>query len=229
MHRRQLRPRRFERNPGRDAAEELRHTMRTIGDHRGPEMMRARHHVRDDLGVGRIRHGWLEDANHRGGTRPEPDGLADHRRIALERRGPEPVREDGGARRLGTIVLSVQQPTEHRAQPHHVEERAADDARLDHARLAAEPSQREVDRGEVPKRADRGDVRCDVGDFGNRERRVLGADAGRALADVDEAIFVAIDQRAQQHAPDDAEYRGVGTDAEGERHHHRGCQALGAS
>ena len=36
----------------------------------------------------------------------------------------------------------------------------------------------------------------------------------RALADVDEAIFAAIDQRTQQDAANDAEDRGVGADAE---------------
>ena len=51
---------------------------------------------------------------------------------------------------------------------------------------------------------------------------------GRALADVDQAIFVAIDERPQQHAADDAEDRGVGADAERERHDDGGGQALGA-
>ena len=45
----------------------------------------------------------------------------------------------------------------------------------------------------------------------------VGAEARRALADVDEAILVAIDERPQQHAADDAEDGGVGADAERQR------------
>ena len=68
----------------------------------------------------------------------------------------------------------------------------------------------------------------EVVDLGHRERRVLGAEARRALADVDQPILVAIDERAQQHAADDAEDRGVGADAERERHHDGGGQPPGA-
>ena len=39
----------------------------------------------------------------------------------------------------------------------------------------------------------------------------------RALTDVDQPILVAVDERPQQHAADDAEDRGVGADAKGER------------
>ena len=50
----------------------------------------------------------------------------------------------------------------------------------------------------------------------------------RALADVDQAILVAVDERPQQHAADDAEDRGVGADAERERHHDGRGESLGA-
>ena len=54
------------------------------------------------------------------------------------------------------------------------------------------------------------------------------AEAGRALTDVDQPILVAIDQRPQQHAADDAEDRGVGADAERERDDDGGGEAFGA-
>ena len=56
----------------------------------------------------------------------------------------------------------------------------------------------------------------------------VGAEAGRALADVDQPIFVAIDERPQQHAADDAEDGGVGADAERERDDDGEREALGA-
>src|SRR5437667_1366109 len=87
-------------------------------------------------------------------ARTEADGLADDARVAVERGRPEPVGEDRRARRPGAIVLRVQQATEHGAQAHHVEERAADDARLHHAGLTAETNHREVDRREVTEGAD---------------------------------------------------------------------------
>ena len=55
---------------------------------------------------------------------------------------------------------------------------------------------------------------------------VLGADARRALADVDEPVLVAVDERPQQHAADDAEDGGVGADAERQREDDGDGQAL---
>ena len=92
--------------PGASAAEQLGHPMRALGDHRRAEVMRTGHDVRDDFGLGRIRHRRLEHADDRRGARPETDRLADHRRIALERRRPEAIRQHGGASRVGTVVSS---------------------------------------------------------------------------------------------------------------------------
>ena len=154
MHGCQLGARRLERGPGRESAEQLRHPVAPVGDHRGAQVVRAGHHVRDDLGVGRIGHRRFEDADHRGGARTEADRLADHGRIAVERGRPEPVRQDRRPGRLGPIVARVQQPAEHRAKAHHVEERPVHDARLHHAGLAAEANHREVDRGEITEGPD---------------------------------------------------------------------------
>ncbi len=210
----------------RQAPEELRHPMGAAGHHRRTEVMRAGHHVRDDLGVGGIGDRWLEDTDHGGDARTEADGLADHGRVAVERGDPEPVREDRGARGSGPVVLGVQQTAEHRMKAHHLEERATDDASFHNAGLGAETNQREIDRGEIPEGADGRDARLEVVDFGHRERRVLRAKSRRALANVDQSIFIAIDERAEKHASNDAEDRGVGADAESERDHDGGRQAL---
>ena len=189
--------------------------------------MRAGHDVPDDLGVGWIRQRRLENAHHRCDARIEANGLADDRRIAVERSAPEAIGQHHGGRRGGSIVCRAQQAAEHGAKAHDVEVRAVDDARLDRARLA-EAVHREVDGGEVAERVDPGRARLEVVDLRHRERRVLGAKAGRALADVDQAIFVAIDERTEEHLADDAEDRGVGADAERERYHHGEGQTLGA-
>src|SRR4029453_1411586 len=73
------------------------------------------------------------------------------------------------------------------------------------------------------------DALFEVVDFWYRERHVVSADARRALTDVDQAIFVAIDERPEKHAPDDAEDRRVGADAQCERDDDCCGEALGAS
>ena len=52
------------------------------------------------------------------------------------------------------------------------------------------------------------------------------ADAERGLTDVDDAILIAIHQRCQEHAADDAEDSGIGADAERESDDDRESQAF---
>ena len=58
-----------------------------------------------------------------------------------------------------------------------------------------------------------------VGDVLHREAQVVGDRIPLAMMQDDELVAVAIGQRPQQHAVDDAEDRGVGADAE--RHRQR--------
>ena len=61
------------------------------------------------------------------------------------------------------------------------------------------------------------------------EKVVFDAPGPAALwLDVNKPILAAVDERPQQHAADHAEDCGVGADAERERDHDRGGQALGA-
>ena len=55
---------RFQRDAWGQPAEQVGHAVFAVGIHRGAEMVRARHHVRDDLGLGRIGHRRFEDADH---------------------------------------------------------------------------------------------------------------------------------------------------------------------
>ncbi len=73
VQRRQLGARRIERRVRSEPAEELRHPMCAAGHHRGAEMMRAGHHVRDDFRLGGIGHRRLEHTDDRGGPHAETD------------------------------------------------------------------------------------------------------------------------------------------------------------
>ena len=69
-----------------------------------------------------------------------------------------------------------------------------------------------------PNARQRLDARAQVVESpGTENVGVVGADAGRALADVDQAVLVAVDERPQQHAAHHAEDGGVGADAERQR------------
>ena len=225
----QLRPCRFQRDAGRQAAEQLGHAVGAFGHHRRAEVMWTGHHVRDDLRLLRIGHGRLEHADHGGGARTDADGLADDTRVAVEGGGPETMCEDHRTRGRGTVVGGAEQAAEHGPEPHDLEERPVDDSGLHHTRLAeVESHHREVDGGEIAERGDGGGARLEVGDLRNGEGQVLGADALGALADVDQAVLIAIDQGHEEHGPHHAENRRVGPDAEGEGHDHGDGQALGA-
>ena len=52
------------------------------------------------------------------------------------------------------------------------------------------------------------------------------ADAARALADVDQAVFVAVDERPQEDAADDAENRRIGANAKRQGDHDGDRQAF---
>ncbi len=208
-----LRARGFEVRAGREPPEQLGHPVHAAIDHRGVEVMRARHDVRDDLGLRRIRHRWLDDAHDRCGAIAESYRPADDGRIALPRGRPEAVCQHRRARGLRAIVGRTEQPAQHRPEPHHLEVRAADDTGAYDAGLA-EADHRELDDGEVAERADGLHALLEIAELRHREVGVLDLDARRALADVDQTILIAIGKRAEQHAANHAEDRGVRADSE---------------
>src|SRR6516162_5788761 len=75
---------------------------------------------------------------------------------------------------------------------------------------------READRGEVSKRADGLYAGFQVLDFRHGEPRVFELQSRRTLPDVDQPVLIAIDQRAQQNSPDEAENRSIGSDSQGQ-------------
>ena len=195
VRRAQLGARRVEIGAGREPAEQLRHPVHAAGHHRRRQVMRAGHDVGDDLGLRRIRHRRLEHADDGRRAVAEADGLADDRRIALERRVQNRWVSTAAPAASGRR-RRAEQTAEHRPKAHHVEVRAADDAGADHARLA-QADHREADGGEIAEGGQRLDAGAQVLDLGDREVGVLGADSGRALADVDQPVLVAVDERPQ--------------------------------
>jgi hypothetical protein len=114
--------------------------MGTLGYHRRPEMMRTAGHVRDDLGLLRVRDTGLKHPDDRTGAitfnAAKLNGFAYNRRISPERVRPETIGEDNNGSGLRTIILRSDQSTEHRTQSHHVEIGPVDYATIDFARLA---------------------------------------------------------------------------------------------
>jgi hypothetical protein len=133
--------------------------------------------------------------------------------------------QDRGACGALSLVGRVQQPPEHGTQSHHVEVVAADNAGPDLPRLT-ESDHRKGRRREL------GDVRqgrhaaAEVANLRHRKGHVRAADSRRALTQVEDACFVPVDERAQQHALHHAEDGGVDADAQSEGQNDRGGQAL---
>ena len=84
----------------------------------------------------------------------------------------------------------------------------------------------------TPARTTRGGERLDAGlqvaELRDRKLRVLDAEATGALPDVDQPVLIAVDERAQKHAADDAEDRRVGANPEREGHDDRDRQTFHA-
>src|SRR5579885_2863675 len=197
------------------AGEEFRHAVDASGNHRGGKVVRAGHDVGDDFGVGGVGNGGFEDADNSGGATHEANAFANHGGIAVECVLPESVGENGGTRGLRAVILLTEQAPENGMQAHDFEVGAANDSCADFARFA-EADEGEANRGEVAEFAQRLDACLEVLDFRDGEGGVVAADAAGALANVDETILVAIDERPEKHAANHAEDGGVSADAKGE-------------
>src|SRR5262245_50607915 len=194
--------------------------MRALSYHCRAEMMRTAGHIRDDLGFLRVRDAWLEHADDRTGAitfnAAKLNGFANNRGIFRERVRPETISENDDAGSLGTVILRSDQAAEHGAQPHHIEIGPVDHAAIDFARLT-QSENGESDGREVTEFAQRFDTRLQVLNFRNRPGTVFGPCAGRALPDVNQLVFIAIDQRLDEHAANERENGGIGTNTKRQR------------
>ncbi len=143
----------------------------------------------------------------------EANGFADDRRILVKSGGPETVGENHDAGRFGTVVLRSDEAAEHGMKAHHVEIRAADNATANGTRLT-EADHGEVHGGEVAKRAQGFHAGAQILYLGHGKRRVVVAEAGGALPDIDQPVLVAVDQRLEQDSAHQGENGGVRADAE---------------
>src|SRR5262245_56457877 len=187
--------------------------MNPSGHHGCRQVMRACDDICDNLCFRRIGYRRFQDADNGGRTLAEPDSFADQGRIAIELCRPETIGQHRRAGSIRAIVTGIEETAKYRMQPHHLEIIPTDYTRTNLARLT-ETDHRKPDGGEVAEGAQRFDAFTQVLDFRHREGYVVGADAVRTLADVDQTVLVAIDKRPQQYAADHAEYGGVGADPE---------------
>ena len=104
-------------------------------------------------------------------------------------------------------------------EAHNFEVVAADNARLNYARLT-QTDHNELEGRELAECAQGFDAGAQILDFGNGERRVIVARTRSALADVDETVLVAVDERLEEHAAHQREDGGVGANAQRERQDH---------
>src|SRR6266403_865405 len=84
-------------------------------------------------------------------------------------------------------------------EAHDFEEGAVDDASLNFARLT-QANHGETDGRELAERAQRFNAGAQILDFGHGECCVVVASAQGALADVDQPVLVAVDERLEEHA-----------------------------
>ena len=135
------------------------------------------------------------------------------------------MRQHRGTGRLRAVVGRVEKTAAYGAKSHDVEVAAADDTGAHDARLA-ETDHCEVDGRELADGGQGLGAGTKVPNLRDGELGVLDVDAGRALAEIDEVLFVLIDEWPEQHTADDAEDRRVGANTERKRQDDRDGEAF---
>ena len=181
--------------------------------HHRAHVVRADHHVEQRVdAVGKERRGLKNaDDGHRRAVQPQL--LADDARVAAEALHPAFVREHHDGRNARPVVARPREPAEHRREPHDLEVVAGDEPRLDaHGafvaleRAASTANIRRCRRAIWRRRGSRA--------LPGTEKAMLAPPRSvHRLSQVDQPVAVAVRQRLEQHAADDAEDRGVGADA----------------
>src|SRR6266700_2733548 len=217
---------------GSETAKEFGHAMDAAGHHGCREVVRAGDDVGHDFGVLGIWDGGFEDADDSSGSTShgaaaEANGFADDARIFPKSGGPETIGENDDAGSFGAVVLRPDETPKDRVEAYYVEVVAADDAGLDLAGFT-KADHGETEGGEIAERGQGFHAGAQILDFGDGKCRIVVADARGALADVDQPVLVAVDERLEQHAAHQREDRGVGADAQRQRQHHGDRKPFGS-
>ena len=162
----------------------------------------------------------LEHTDDDGFLHRQVERLPDDCRVRSEHALPVAVREHDHRLRGLAPVARQQQPPEMRPDAEELEEVRRHQPAGRPVRVAtSENVERPV--AKLDELVDGRRLRPVVGDFREREARVLDARRDLRLAQVDDPVGFGVGKRPQQHAVDDAEDRCIGPDAEAERQDER--------
>ena len=178
-------------------------------------MVLAEHHVGEAIHLVREVGRGLQDADDGDRFTVHDEPPADDAGVGAEAADPEVVGQDRHGRDAGAVVARAGEPAEHGGEAHDVEEVAGDEADLDGCHLGVAP-QYGVPGRVLRDIGERRRAAPQVADFGDGEEHVLAAEPVGRVAEVDQAVAVAMGQRLEQHAAHDAEDRRGGADTERE-------------
>ncbi len=194
----ELSPRLLEIRARRKPTEKICHAMDAPVLHGRREMMGAGHNVGNDFSIGGILDRGFEDPDDSGRSiaeaAAEAKDFSDDGRIALESARPEPIGQDGDASGFWTIVLRADETAEDGMESHHVKIGAVNDAGANFPGLA-EADHGETYDGKLAEGAEGFDACAQVLNFRHGEWDAPGADTGRALLDVNQAVLVTVNER----------------------------------
>ena len=204
------------RRAGREPGDDLRHPVRAPLHHQRTRVVRADDHVHDRVELAREKRRGLNHADDRHRLPFDDDLFADDVHVAAELIHPIIVRQlhhrlDGGA-----IVAVVERAAESGRESHHLEVVAGDETDL-HAHGLLVGLARDIDGRILGDPLQTLGAGTEVVDLRHREIDVLAPGSIDRLAEVHEAVAVAMRQRLEEHPAHDAEDRGVRPDSEAKR------------
>src|SRR5204863_8706490 len=127
---------------------------------------------------------------------------------------PERIDQNGNTGGFRTIILRSDEAAKDRMKADDLEIITVDDSGLNFARLA-QAHHGHANGREIAKFADGMDAGFEVLDFGDGPVLFIHPDTFGGLLNIDEAVFVGVDERAKQHATNKAEDRRICADTEG--------------
>src|SRR5690348_16223266 len=163
-------------------------------NHGGREMVRAGHNVCYQFCFNGVGHGRFQDSDDGGGAgafkASESNCFSDHAGIGMQGVLPETIGQDSRAWGIWTNVLGTEQASKNGTQPHYLKVIAINHTGVYLARFA-KTEDGEVEFRKSTKLLDSLEPGSDVFDLGHGEGRIVRANAGGALPDIEQAFFFA--------------------------------------